>query len=248
MAVLLRGGSIFLHIPKTGGSWVHQVLKDQHLCRGSFDHKHADFDRLIANRWEQGVRVLAGRCADAWSRPAVPRRSGFRFCFVRHPLKWYESYWKFMQGRGWNDWGRENSREQWHPNSVLNGLGDPDFNGFMRNVIRKRPGYATEMLYAYTKSGIGFIGRNEQLSDDLITVLRHLALPFDEAALRGRERVNVSAHSGQTIEWDPALRRLALMMELPALAHFGYLRETDRELLGLREAPEPHPALQRICM
>lgn len=245
MAVLLRGGAVFLHIPKTGGSWVHQVLKDARLCRGSFDHKHADFDRVLANRWEQHGRALVGRLVDAVSAPRVPDRRGFRFCFVRHPLRWYESYWKFMQGRDWNDWGAENSRAKWHPNSVLNGLRDPDFNGFMRKVLRKRPGYASELLFAYTKSGIGFIGKNENLTHDLMAVLRHLGLPFDEARLRTRERVNVSKDSNARVEWDPELRRLATKMDLPALAHFDYLTESDREMLGLAELPAPASALHR---
>jgi len=210
MAVLLKGGAVFLHIPKTGGSWVHHVLKQTGLSVGSFDHKHADFDRILTNRWELGARQVLRRAAEATicrAGGAVPQNPGFRFCFVRHPLRWYESYWKFMVGKKWRDFGRANDRKQWHPNSVLNGLGDADFNGFMHKVMNKRPGYVSEMFAAYTKPGINFIGKCESLTDDLLKVLRHLELPNEESRVREFARVNVSAEPARQVEWDPALKK-----------------------------------------
>ena len=65
MSVLLKGGAVFLHIPKTGGSWVHKVLKDTGLSVGSFDHKHADFDRVLANRCELGARQMLRMVGEA---------------------------------------------------------------------------------------------------------------------------------------------------------------------------------------
>lgn len=249
MAVLLKGGAVFLHVPKTGGSWVHKVLKESGLSVGSFDHKHADFDRVLANRCElgcrQALRILGEQTI--WRSQGPFRLSnGFRFCFVRHPLSWYESYWKFMTGKSWRDWGRENSRPMWHPNSVLNGLSDDDFNGFMHKVITKRPGYVSELFAAFTKSGINFIGKCEGMADDLLTVLRHLELPHDEQKIRDFKRVNVSADPARQIEWDPALRTMALRLDLAALVHYDYLTEPDRELLGVTMPLAPNPALQKI--
>lgn len=251
MAVLLKGGAVFLHIPKTGGSWVHQVLKDTGLSLGSFDHKHADFDRVLANRCELGVRQLLRVVGEAtvYRRQGPFRKNtGFRFCFVRHPLRWYESYWKFMLGKAWRDWGRENDRKQWHPNSVLNGLADDDFNGFMHKVITKRPGYASEMFAAYTKSGINFIGKCEHLADDLLAVLRHLELPHDEQRVRDFERVNVSNGTSKPIEWDPVLKKAVTKLEISALVHFDYLSEQDRELLDLGIRIAPSAALRKVCV
>ena len=43
MAIELVDGSIFLHIPKTGGNWVTQVLSESKLIKRQVGHKHSDF-------------------------------------------------------------------------------------------------------------------------------------------------------------------------------------------------------------
>ena len=50
----------------------------------------------------------------------------------------------------------------------------------MINVLNKRPGYITELFHSFTNEGINFIGKNENLKEDLIKVLTHLNLSFDE--------------------------------------------------------------------
>ena len=72
-----------------------------------------------------------------------------------------------MSGRGWIHWGAQNNVEDWHPNAILNGLGSDDFNQFIKNVVHKRPGYVSELFFSYTKPGITFIGKTENLTDDL---------------------------------------------------------------------------------
>ena len=57
---------------------------------------------------------------------------------------------------------------RWHPNAMLNGLGSSDFNTFVSNVNRKRPGFVTEMYGWYVRPGVHFVGRQENLAEDLI--------------------------------------------------------------------------------
>ena len=47
MAVMLKCGAIFLHIPKTGGSWVTDVLADQGLIKKQIGQIHADLVRVL---------------------------------------------------------------------------------------------------------------------------------------------------------------------------------------------------------
>lgn len=257
MALRLLDGSEFLHLPKTGGRTVSKLLHDMELVEAEIGHKHADFDQnLFADnrvtgrvlfaeyfqrkirKWQQGRGTLDSR--------SLCRRSAFRFCFVRHPLTWYESWWKYMNGHGWKLFGRQNSRFDWHPLSTLNGLGDPDFNTFVRNVVRARPGFVSELYFSFTKPGISFVGKTENLIDDLIAVLHYLDFTFDEHALRSAPKVNVSQAPASAIEWDTELRELMMRLELPALLHFGYLTTAEREELGIPEDLAPHPALQSL--
>jgi hypothetical protein len=208
MALLLKNGSVFLHVPKTGGAWVTSVLESQGLIERRIAEGHADMDRALLwfarRRWR--------------SKPS------FIFCFVRNPLSWYESWFRFMSLSKWNwmQFGTSASGSQgWHPNYLLNGCGSDDFNTFVRNVIRARPGYVTEMLGWYTKPPISFVGKQENLDADLVDALKQAQLPFDEGAVPAAARVNEGGES-IGIEWDPALRAEVIRLEYAAFVRYGY--------------------------
>ena len=208
MAILLKCGAIFLHIPKTGGNWVAEVLEDSDLVFAHFGEKHCNMDQI--NTFEEWFRLPY-----KYSKPNKPF---FKFCFVRHPLRWYESWYKMMCPLGWRDWGIDVN--VWHPNAMLDGLGDMNFNTFITNVIRKRPGYVTELYGWYTTSGIDFIGQQENLADDLIKVLNILEVKFDEDRVRSFKTVNVS--DNQKVYWRPDLKKAVERSEYAAYKRFGY--------------------------
>jgi hypothetical protein len=255
MAIRLIDGSEFLHIPKTGGTWVANVLGKLGIIDRHVGHKHATYDFNLFGDRLGNARQLATECVSmavsrTWERlrgksGGSERSSRFRFCFVRHPLTWYESWWKYMSARGWSNWGEANSARFWHPNSLLNGLGSDDFNTFVRNVIQARPGYVTSLYYAYAQPGISFIGKMENLTDDTIFVLEHLGLNVDRSLVTGHGRVNESAPSVEKIDWDAGLRETVMRLELPALTHFGYMTPDEAAAYGLREPIEPNKALHR---
>jgi hypothetical protein len=234
MAVKLKCGSIFLHIPKTGGKWVTEALSAAGLVDRQVGHIHSDFDQSLAG-WK--VRDQLEGLMHYIPRRALnrPESRPYRFCFVRHPLRWYESYWRYMQARGWNAWGAVNSRRHWHPNAVLNGLGSGDFNEFVSNVVDVRPGYVSELFFSYAKPGIDFVGRTETLVDDLVATLRAQRLDFDESQIRGLAKINVSPPANGAISWDPLLEETVVRLELPALLHFGYLQPELARDLGVRK-------------
>ncbi|HEX2091952.1 MAG TPA: hypothetical protein VHG28_06095 [Longimicrobiaceae bacterium] len=70
---LILPNSVFVHIPKTGGTWVRKALTAAQIpwSRTAL-LPHADFSHL---------------------EPLVEGR--FTFAFVRHPLSWYRSAWSY---------------------------------------------------------------------------------------------------------------------------------------------------------
>lgn len=226
MALLLNCGAVFLHVPKTGGSWVTDVLNECDLIERNIGPKHWDMTRVMNEpRFKRARKFVAhqiwGRLDRVLGHSAPPEP--FRFCFVRHPLKWYESWWKYMSGRGWNDWGVEGDKDNWHPNAILNGLGDDDFNAFVRKVVAKRPGYVTELYGWYTQPGISFIGKQERLTDDLIDVLKQLNVNFDEQRIREFRPINESQRPSTPVVWDEALKAEVERLEYAGLVRYGYL-------------------------
>lgn len=232
MALLLKDGSLFLHIPKTGGNWVTEVLYRERLVKAEVGaYKHVDLPHLFA-----GIGHTPRKRLVNWTRnlPAralinlhwVQHGKPFLFCFVRHPLSWFESWFRYMHQdtMRWRDYGNEHSLADWHPNAMLNGTGSPDFNQFVRNVIARRPGYVTELFGNYTQPGlIDFVGKQENLREDLIHVLSLRQLQFDPERIRAYGRIGVSRPPEEIhIAWNEDLRQEVLRLEYAALRRYGY--------------------------
>ena len=228
MAIVLVDHSVFLHVPKTGGKWVAQVLDRCGLVRRRITrpNKHIDARAVLALLRQR--RRLPDLCRRLVGRPPAPRP--FVFCFVRHPVSWYESWFKYMSQpeRNWRPWSRDPYGRVWHPCAALDGLGSHDFNTFVRNVIRHRPGYVTEMYRLYDQPGVDFIGKQETLCDDLIAVLRRLGLDFDEKAIRGYRPVGVSPTPPRPVQWDPELLAEIERLEYASLVRYGYRSWLDQ--------------------
>ncbi len=222
MAVLLKTDAVFLHIPKTGGMWVRKVLEDLDLVQCRFSSKHADMERVLhcAKHYPGRYLQAVAKAGPLWQHRV---RRAFKFCFIRHPLAWYESYWAYMCGRGWNQWGKNSlGLSRWHPTAELDDLGAPDFDRFVRNVMDKSPGYVSRMYGWYATPEIDFVGRQECLADDLVKVLRRLDVVFDESRVRALAPVNTSDRSSSRPVWDENLRREVEKLEAQALNRFGY--------------------------
>ena len=233
MTILLTNGAVFLHIPKTGGIYIHAVLDALGLVKAPLGHEHADFDRAFWNdRYHCDAKVLRHilrRAAGFRRAPATMAPDAFRFCFVREPLKWYESYWRYMQSLNWREWGDELDPCRWHPNAMLNGLGSSDFNEFIYNVNRKRPGYVTELFSWYVRPGVQFVGKQENLISDLRRVLASMKVDVDVNFLRQLPHVNAVASNIPTPEWDPVLREKTLRLEYAAYVRYGYAVSEEQD-------------------
>ncbi|HXE81267.1 MAG TPA: sulfotransferase family 2 domain-containing protein [Vicinamibacterales bacterium] len=225
MAVILRSGAVFLHVPKTGGSWVNAVLADQGLIRTYVKPKH-----VSACRFREYARhhpeLYVYYCLKHGPRWHARTRGTFRFFFVRHPLAWYESIWKYMSGRRWRPFPERPSpfSSPWHPKSTLYRHASDDFNEFMTRVLDDQPGYVTNLYHYYDAIPADFVGHQEHLADDLIEVLKRLNEKFDEERIRRFPRINESGRV-RPPSWAPEVRARAEALEYAALVKYGYVRE-----------------------
>ena len=243
MALLLKNNAVFLHVPKTGGTWVAGLLQHLGLVKTPVGGPHTDFERLFwYDRFHRDEKVFRNliRRRLGWLPHIDPRC--FKFCFVREPLSWYVSWWRFMESRNWRSQGDEKNPYHKSPIEMLNGLGSHDFNTFVANVNRKRPGFVTELYGWYARPSVNFVGKQENLRRDLIEVLSLMGLKADATEIEAFPKLNESPPAIRCPEWDPKLKQRTFRLEYAAYVRYGYATpELDTPLPASIRPPRKTP-------
>ena len=218
--------SIFISIPKTGGTFIHNVI-----------YKHYWYDeKTNINRVEssdpnyvlqpggtvcatphqnkrnrsKGQSVIEGMWKDLPVQRSVLLKLNPAleekypdwaelvkhlsvFTFVRHPLSWYASYWTFrnrtIQTEKSNRWEFSGGID--YPLGKLDSQCESDkFETFVKNVVRNK-GYLKHLYWCVTKD-CRYVGRQENLKNDLIYIWKALNEDFDEKIIKDMRRVNKS--------------------------------------------------------
>lgn len=171
MATVATTRLLFLHLPKTGGTWATSAM-------------------LAA-----GVPVLQPRSLPFHANLAqtIAYRDRFSFAFVRHPLEFWRSYWAFRLRDGW-DLDNQIDAQAHSPdfNVFVSRLAEHQpgaASALYEQFVGRRPG------------DVDFVGRFERLVDDLVAALRLAGEPFDEAGLRAQPPLNVSDYGGLPVPW-----------------------------------------------
>lgn len=187
MPGMLLPRSRFLHVPKTGGNWVSHVLRDQFPGLRRMPKIHT-------------------------TRRSAPNQDAFTFAFVRHPLTWYQSYFSYKQGKGWdpkNDW---------------DGMVQSDsFVDFIVAALEQTPAYYSKLLRRYVGrvgDEIDFVGRFESLVDDLIDALERAGEDFDADVIRNTPPVNRSSYDSYPAVFPDDLVFRLLESEAEAVGRF----------------------------
>lgn len=107
----------------------------------------------------------------------------YTIAFVRHPISYYKSYWAFRIETGWTD--------GWY---LDDNCKSDNFEQFLLNVLNKNYPYVTNEYARYWvyPQKLNFVGKTENIVDDLIHVLRFLNEHFDEQAIRQLPKQNVT--------------------------------------------------------
>ena len=190
MTVLLRDQAI-LHIPKTGGNWVRCVLEkslsedfvmicysvsNPHLTIGELralftDHSLAENYLFLRNAKESLAKDEKQTLLSRFNSDKLPKFHAF----IRHPLSWWISFWRYRQKVGWQTGHWIDSRCQ-----------SDHFSVFIENVLRFVPGAYSSMARDFigsVDSPIDGVWKQESLLEDLSTILNEASIPFDEATL-----------------------------------------------------------------
>ena len=207
MALPLKTGWLFVHLPKTGGSWLRHVLRDA----GFVADDDEEVDPGVA-AWPVPASASSGmrRChATARSIGHDPARS---FCFVRHPLAWYRSLWAHGARDGWE-----------HKEFVLDQYGCDDFLEFMDRCLRAFPTGFVSLLYRIYTEGAGFVGRYERLEEDLRAALELAGLgPMTSLQHAPMNVASAKPELGRRCLYPLALAERVATVEDEAIRRFGY--------------------------
>lgn len=220
MSSLVRGPKktgLFLHIPKTAGVWFYQVVTD------------------LLGKSDNEIEWVPSACGNPYHPMLGDVLASYEVSFsvIRHPITWYESWWKFKAGSGWQ---RESARDGWWCVEGTERCSSNDFDTFVRLMLRWEPAFVTRMYewYVGPKSRllVDMLGKYESLYSDTSAFLRELGWDHVDADyLRKTARKNVSlAKEGRPV-WNPALRQRIAESEMGAINRFYEGRDENGRLI-----------------
>ena len=161
---------LILHIPKTGSDWVRAACQEAvkgPICE--IGEWHCDLQTAKQILLKKGLEI-----------PLIGT-------FVRNPLDWYRSAWMY-----WKETGRFPRPEDAPQVETDN------FECFVRNCMAVEPqGYISTLYEQFTgliPGEISVIGKQENLVDDLIRLLKLAGEDFDEGKLRAVKSKNVAGN------------------------------------------------------
>jgi hypothetical protein len=191
---LTVNNSIFIHLPKTGGTFLRNVLlkfsSDAVTDMSQGFHRHLDSHDLT--------------------------KYDFTFSIVRHPITWYESVWKHINmvktsGIGWGG--------KIHPLSNIEKYHHADFNTFIKNVLENEPGFYSNALKDYIGSNydsVDFVAKTETLYEDSCYILDKLGISYDINILKATP----TFARKQDVIWDSHNKELILQAEYNIIEKF----------------------------
>lgn len=202
------GTAVFVHIPKTGGHFVERSVK---LLTGKSNGPSGE--KGCEQRHLLPIQMTA--------------RHEFRFSFVRHPLAWYASWYKYQMAmkrrrnlRRWKRWG-DNC---WHPMQGLDDCWprDGEFETFIKLAAKRAPSFLTRLTEWYLGppgwQTVDFVGQAETLLEDMLTVFDRLGMQADRERLRAIGRPNAS--DWREPVWTPFLEEIILGGEREYLGRY----------------------------
>ena len=198
---------LFVHVQKTGGMTVENVLKaelpDAQKVKDLPGAKHARLRAALREHPEY---------RDYWT-----------FGFVRNPWARMWSWYSMVERRGeaaegGNEWISRRIERNDFWSGVL--AQTPDFESFVLRGTELFPRLRVpQVTYLRTKDRqADFIGRTESFGVDLATVCEHIGIPAPEAT----PHRNAGPGGDWREQYTPAMRQRVADLYAPDLRAFGY--------------------------
>lgn len=154
--------SQFFALTRTGGLWVRRAIFNSgiptnELCQVGNQYFYDNPKSYIIKRG-----TILHMPPDE-----ISRLGHKRFTIVRHPLNWLKSYFYHKQ------------EGAWHPERqpIDKHCETDDFEEFIHLYLKHVPGYYTSLVKVFDR--VDFVGRTENISLDLIDILKKCGERFD---------------------------------------------------------------------
>ena len=168
--------AVIYHVPKCGGHWVKAAARRAGLT----------LYRVEYGRGRHPLNLREGSHTTPYTVSEEAVKGKFSVVFVRRPETWYQSFWAFRKARGWLN---DDCAADW--------CWSDDFNTFVNNLLDEYPHGFVTLLYQFfvgpEGDKIDFVGRQENLADDLVTGLTLAGDEFDHELMRGTPRRYVTS-------------------------------------------------------
>jgi hypothetical protein len=211
-----KNRAMFLHIPRTGGTTVGKVVRQLGLTAVHYRPER-----------HEALRLPVNHCLLPHYSPQQLIDVDMICTFVRHPIAYYESIWKWMamprepRVRVMKSW-------RWHPTLSAWLQYSPDFNEWVWNMLRNEPAWYSRLLgwYVGPQGGeyVNWIGRTESLDKDFRFLLSLWGVEdVDSLTIPRENSIQVK------LEWEESLKKDVLSMEAVVVRRFYCNRRATRK-------------------
>lgn len=188
---------IFIHIPKTAGSFIEVALMDGRE-KDKVDLSNTDLKKVMINYIRNGhvCMKVTGVPEHLATMKHWPHRSYikhvdrsekyFKFAFVRNPWSRLHSLYNYMRCEGKNLYVRNNNFNQW-----IELLGKYSGTWRMRNLLGYAPYYSVaQFAFLRPVERLDFIGKIENLKSDFSYVMKEIGI--DSSKVDFNKKINKS--------------------------------------------------------